>query len=63
MWVVGEEQVLDAGEDEGGRMVHEGGQTLEVKTARAEHQGAYTCLATNTAGSAQETFTVQVLSE
>ncbi|KAK3876548.1 hypothetical protein Pcinc_018676 [Petrolisthes cinctipes] len=61
MWVVGEEQVLDAGEDEGGRMVHEGGQTLEVKTAMAEHQGSYTCLATNTAGSAQETFTVHVL--
>lgn len=41
--------------------LQEEGESLVVKKVEGAHEGRYTCIASNTAGSAEETFSLQVL--
>ncbi|KAK7084980.1 hypothetical protein SK128_001568 [Halocaridina rubra] len=61
-WVVAGEQVLTESElIAAGLEVQDEGESLTILDANGEHQGRYTCIASNAAGSAEENFDVQVL--
>lgn len=56
--VLTEEEMARRGFD-----LQEDGESLVLKKVDGTHEGRYTCIASNTAGSAKETFSVQVLCE
>lgn len=43
--------------------LHEANQSLRIADASEKHEGHYTCVVSNSAGSSEETFFVQVLSK
>ena len=51
-----ESELLDSGLE-----LHEVNQSLIILEANKGHQGHYTCVVSNPAGSAEETFFVEVL--
>ncbi|XP_063600047.1 hemicentin-1-like [Penaeus indicus] len=54
--VLTEEEMARSGFD-----LQEEGESLVIKKVDGAHEGRYTCIASNTAGSAEETFNLQVL--
>ncbi|XP_069163060.1 hemicentin-1 isoform X2 [Procambarus clarkii] len=61
-WVTAGGKVLNESElFASGLEVQDDGQSLVVLEVNGEHEGRYTCIASNSAGSAEESFFVQVL--
>ncbi|XP_063876640.1 hemicentin-1-like isoform X2 [Scylla paramamosain] len=61
-WLVGDGRMLTESElHDSGLELHEVNQSLIILDANKSHQGHYTCVVSNPAGSAEETFFVEVL--
>ena len=61
-WLVGEGRMLSDRELVSlGFELHEANQSLTIQNINEEHEGHYTCVVSNPAGSAEETFYVEVL--